>query len=521
MSKPNFLFFITDQHRADYLGCAGHPIVKTPNIDAIAAAGTRFERFYVAMPVCMPNRSSLLTGRYPSAHGVRKNGDVLSYRANTFVDVLRAGGYRTAHIGKSHVQSMTGMAGEERVDPDSIGPIQEAWKDDGADYGHEMPDRYEAKEKYAIPTPYYGYEHVDMVTGHGDQCSGHYNQWLREQSPDADAWRDPKNQLPHNYSCPQARRTPIPEELYPTAFIRDKTLEYLDANKDNDTPFFTFVSFPDPHHPFTPPGKYWDMYDPADFSHDLPYEAHKNPNPAMQFLRERHLEGKRQAQTQEAFMADDREVREAKALTCGMITMIDDAIGAIIDKLKATGQFDNTVIVFNADHGDYLGDYGLVLKGALPFDGITRVPFIWSDPADRAGRISQALASTIDLAPTIIARAGLKPYFGIQGQDLSAPIAGDDKTLRDCLLTEHEDNFARMGFPTAALLRNFITRDWRLTLYRGEDWGELYDLKNDPHESSNLWNDPAHAGVRAELTNRLVHEMLDQVDTSPRAASRA
>ncbi|MGE3246343.1 MAG: sulfatase, partial [Beijerinckiaceae bacterium] len=357
--QPNFLFFCTDQHRAQYLGCAGHPVVKTPHIDGLAGQGTRFERFYVAMPVCMPNRSSLLTGRYPSAHGVRKNGDVLSYRANTFVEVLRAGGYRTAHIGKSHVQSMTGMPAEQRADPENLGPIKDAWKDDGKDYSNEEPSRYRSNAMYDFPTPYYGYEHVDMVTGHGDQCDGHYYQWLKAQTPEADAWRDPKNQLEHDYACPQARRTPIPEDLYPTAFIRDRALDYLDSIKDETQPFFAFVSFPDPHHPFTPPGKYWDMYDPADFEQRLPYEAHKNPTPAMQWLRARHLDGTRATQTQEAFMADERETREAMALTCGMITMIDDCIGAILAKLKETGRYDDTVIIFNADHGDYLGDFGL------------------------------------------------------------------------------------------------------------------------------------------------------------------
>jgi arylsulfatase A-like enzyme len=95
MKRPNFLFIITDQHRADYLGCAGHSVLKTPNIDQIAATGTRFEQFHVATPVCMPNRASLLTGRYPSVHGLRQNGEHLTYRANTFVDVLAANGYNT------------------------------------------------------------------------------------------------------------------------------------------------------------------------------------------------------------------------------------------------------------------------------------------------------------------------------------------------------------------------------------------------------------------------------------------
>ena len=107
--QPNFLLIITDQHRADYLGCYGHALLKTPHIDSIAARGTRFDRFYVATPVCMPNRATLMTGRMPSVHGVRSNGVPLSLRSNTFVDALRAGGYATALVGKSHLQNFTGF----------------------------------------------------------------------------------------------------------------------------------------------------------------------------------------------------------------------------------------------------------------------------------------------------------------------------------------------------------------------------------------------------------------------------
>src|SRR6202451_4552496 len=109
MMRPNILLFITDQHRVDFLGCYGHPVLQTPHIDSVAARGTRFDRFYVATPVCMPNRATLMTGRMPSVHGVRSNGMPLSLRSNTFVDALRAGGYATALVGKSHLQSFTGF----------------------------------------------------------------------------------------------------------------------------------------------------------------------------------------------------------------------------------------------------------------------------------------------------------------------------------------------------------------------------------------------------------------------------
>lgn len=520
MSRPNFLFFITDQQRADYLGCAGHPIVKTPNIDGLAANGTRFDRFYVASPVCMPNRASLLTGRFPSTHGLRHNGCDLSIRANTFTDVLRAGGYRTALIGKSHVQPMTGIDSQKRYKPDELGVIKEAWKAEEADYDQEDPSRYASPEFFKIRTPYYGYDHVDMVTNHSDQCNGHYYQWLKSKTNQADFWRDKANQLPHDYVCPQAVRTPIPEELYPTSFIRDRAIDYINASKGDDQPFFAFVSFPDPHHPFTPPGKYWDMYSPEDFHPRLPYEAHKNPTPPMRWLHDHWTKGTRQAQTQEAFMANERETREAMALSCGMITMIDDAIGSVINALKAAGKYENTVIVFNSDHGDYLGDFNLMLKGAIMLDSINNVSMIWSDPADRTARVSHALSSTIDLAPSIIDRAGLKPYWGIQGKSLLGNVAGSHE-LRDELVIEYEDTQPRMGFEKSAVVRTLITADHRLTLYKGMPWGELYDRRTDPDDTHNVWDDPAYAGVRAKLTERLVHELMENVDKSPHARRRA
>ncbi|MPZ41072.1 MAG: sulfatase-like hydrolase/transferase [Rhizobiales bacterium] len=520
MDRPNFLFFMTDQHRADHLGCAGHPVLKTPNIDTIAAKGTRFHNFHVAAPVCMPNRASLLTGRYPSVHGLRYNGCQLSYRASTFTQVLQAGGYRTATIGKSHVQPMTDNPPEQRGDPAALGLIDEAWLDDGEDYGHETPERYNGNDLYRFKLPYYGYDHVDMVTGHGYRCNGHYKQWLRSQSTQADAWDDPRNQLPHDYVCPQAVRTAIPEELYSTSFIRNRAIDFIESSKHDGRPFFAFISFPDPHHPFTPPGKYWDMYDPADFSVRLPYEAHQNPTPPMRWLHARWKDGKRVSGGQEAFMANEGELREAMALSCGMIAMLDDAIGAIIEALQSSGRYDNTVIIFNSDHGDYLGDYNLLLKGSIMLRSITNVPFIWSDPQDRSSRQAHALASTIDLAPTIIERAGLKPYFGIQGRSLIDNLHGGGRS-RERLMIEHQDSMTRMGFPEPCTARTLVTEEHRLTVYKGESWAELYDLAKDPHESCNLWDDAAFSGVRTRLVEALTHEMMTNTDQSPRGRRSA
>lgn len=514
MSKrPNFLFLITDQQRADWLGCYGHPVLKTPNIDAIAAAGMRFDNFHVASPVCMPNRASLLTGRYPSVHGLRYNGCRLPLQANTFVDLLAESGYHTATIGKSHLQPFSGLP--PLRPPTSADQIdKEAWKPDGGSYNQEEPQSYTEEERYEFDLPYYGYQHVDMVTAHGDRCGGHYGQWFRENQPDWQAMHDDANQLPHNYSCPQAYRTPISEEVYPTAYVRDRAIDYLRSRQHEDQPFFAFVSFPDPHHPFNPPGKYWDMYSPDQFDVKLPYAAHKNPTAPMRWLHEQWQQSGTQVTPQTAMMLDESQLRQAMALTAGMISFVDDAVGEIIAELEKNGQMENTVICYNSDHGDYLGDFNLLLKGAMPFRSITRVPFIWSDPANRQPGVTDALASTVDLASSILQRADLTPFNGNQGVSFLEVINGAVETRED-LLIEYNDGGARLGFAKPSRVRALVSHKWRYTVYLDQTWGELYDLENDPDETVNLWDDASYSEVRGQLAERLNHQLIRQMDESP------
>ena len=271
-SRPNFILFITDQQRADFLGCYGHPVLRTPHIDSIASRGSIFERFYVASPVCMPNRASLMTGRMPSVHGVRSNGVPLSMNAVTFVELLRDAGYRTALVGKSHLQNFTAWAPIIKRPPRRAGyhepsrDLAQALRSglDAGRYEQETPEYWNATDARVV-TPFYGFDHVTLVRAHGDEASGDYDRWLAARDPQAKNLLGPKNSLPHNYAVPQAYRTAIPEELYATAFLADRAEAYLE-DADRDAPFFLMVSFTDPHHPFNPPGKYWDMYKPEQFA---------------------------------------------------------------------------------------------------------------------------------------------------------------------------------------------------------------------------------------------------------------
>jgi len=520
VTKPNFLYIMTDQHRADWLGCYGHPVVKTPNIDALAASGARFTDFHVASPVCMPNRGAFMTGRYPTTNGLRYNGCVLAPGSNTFVDVLRAEGYLTASIGKSHLQPMTNGRPHDWHDRDDR-PIPEAHAPRADACLSEAPETYQGEERTDVPTPYYGFDTVDVVTGHGANARGHYLQWFRKKHPDD--WqdlRDPKNQLPHDYTCPQAVRTAVPEESYSTSYIRDRAIAHLKEVAGESRPKFTYVSFPDPHHPFTPPGRYWGMYSPDQFAHSVPFGSHRNPPPPLAACKDAFERGDAPDKPTNAIMVTDDQVKEAMALTAGMIAMIDDAVGEILKTLEDTGQAENTVVIFNSDHGDYLGDYNLLLKGPWMHESVTHVPMIWKEPGAQGGTAVDTLASTVDMSATILDRAGIAPYVGMQGVSLLNAIRTGARA-HEALLVEYNDGFARMGFNSPARARTVMTGRWRLTVYRDQDWGELYDRRTDPTQSHNLWDDPARAAIKSEMLERLAHLLIAQMDESPRALRSA
>jgi arylsulfatase A-like enzyme len=522
MDRPNFVLFITDQQRADFLGCAGHPVLRTPNIDSIAAKGIRFDRCYVASPVCMPNRASLLTGRMPSVHQARSNGIPLSRRATTICNLLHDAGYTTALVGKSHIQNHLDakpLCGR----PPSAAGYNEPSPKFGEAYQHDLTDEFYTQEtpRYwknphaKVQVPYYGFDHVELTLRHGDLAEGDYSRWAREKGVDVKTLRGRQNQLSHDYVCPDAWRTAVPEEVYPTAFVADRSISFLDRAASSDRPFFLLVSFPDPHHPFTPPGRYWDMYSPE--SMPLPSAYGWNdwrPPPHVRRLLSEYEAG----QSERVFVGyavNAREAREAQALTCGLISCIDDAVGRVLDALERLGLTGNTVVSFTSDHGDYLGDHRLLLKGPAHYQSLIRAPFIWSDPAlSRGGEATNALASTIDIPATILDRAQVGSFVGMQGRSLLPVLQGDGAT-RDAVMVQEEQQRLCYGFTSPPHVHTLVTGCWRMSLYRGVDWGELYDLENDPDEKLNLWDDSRHVGVKAELLERFVKEELDLVDRSP------
>lgn len=517
--RPNFLLFVTDQHRADHLGCAGHPDVRTPHIDALAAEGCRFTEFHVATPICQPNRASLMTGRLPSAHGVQMNGRELSLGERSFVETLRASGYRTALVGKSHLQNITA------VPPPWPGPGQRL-PDDArlahpGRYGQEVASRWASDPAFDLDLPYYGFERVTLTIGHADEQQGHWRRWLQLQRPDADQLIGPENAQPTPglalARLRQAWRTRVPEDLYPTAYIADRSCDELQRLAREPEPFFLQCSFPDPHHPFTPPGRYWDLFDPASVS--LPPSFHAelvDPPPPVAWLRAQRERDPAFRPGHGVFACTEQEAREALALNHGSLACIDDAIGRVMACLRALDLDRDTVVLFTSDHGELLGDRGLMFKGGLHCAPLTRVPFIWRDPAQiRGGQTTSALAQSTDIAPTVLVRAGLQPANGMHGLPLQPVMDGQAASVRDALLIEEESQRSDFGLDRRLRLRTLRDHRHRYTVYDGQPWGELYDLQADPLELHNRWNDPQARGLRGELAERLARAMLASADTSP------
>ncbi len=513
-NRPSFLLFITDQQRADHLGVYGGRVVRTPNIDRLAAGGWRAENFYVASPVCMPNRSTLLTGRMPSAHGARANGIPLSLGATTFPELLREAGYATALIGKGHIQNMTGKP--PQWPPAETRLAREAHCAWPGRYDQEELPRWRANPRYDIDLPFYGFAHVELTIEHGDDIEGHYRRWLRQKHPEVEKLVGREHAIPApDYEltkCRQAWRTRVPEECYSTAWVAERTIACLEQTVRSAQPFFIECSFPDPHHPFTAPGKYWDLYRPEDMT--LPRSFHsKTPRPPhVAWFHAQRDAGKAMKHTPAPFACTEREALEAIALSYGAIENIDAQIGRVLAALARLGLDRDAIVMFTTDHGDYLGDHQMLLKGPMHYRSIVRSPFVWHDPQRPARGSSAALTQTTDIAPTILERAGVTAFNGIQGRSLLRLMRGEAAHLRESAVIEEEGQRTYGGFSRRIRTRSLITERHRLSIYEGVRWGELYDLTDDPDECMNLWG--AKPELRHELTADLVRQMLESTDTS-------
>ncbi|MHA1883484.1 MAG: sulfatase family protein [Promethearchaeota archaeon] len=483
--KMNILIIITDQQRADALSCAGNKVLKTPHIDSIADEGVRFTKYFCSTPICMPNRASFFTGLYPSVHGTRSNGINLNPDLPLLSHILRENGYSTCNVGKLHFNFYANST-DRRVSSN-----ENIFKG----ISGKMPTS-------SLPSPYYGFEENYMANGHGDIESGHYFEWLEENHPnEADYLRNNLTNLFKLYY-----ETELPEDLYPTAYITDKTVEYIEQfseGKYEKENFFLHCSYPDPHHPVCPPGKYRDLYKPEDielpsnFSDGEQLLNHPFIGAQLRDKRFVHLLPQK---------VDEQTAKKFIALTYGCISMIDDGIGKILNALERTGLSRNTMVIFTSDHGDYCGAHGLVLKGPAHFRSVINMPLLWKIPGITKSTITNSLVNTVDLPKTILNILNIRKKSipeNLQGLNITPMLTDPTQKLRHQVLIEHDEEIAK---DKIFRLRTLVTESHRLTLYDGYDnFGDVFDYENDPGEINNLWDKDK------DLKNTLVEALAREI----------
>ena len=520
MGTPNVLMIVTDQLRHDHLSYAGDAVCRTPNIDRIAASGARFDRAYVANPICMPNRASMITGLMPSTHGTRFNGIPLDRELRTLPSMLSDAGYITTHVGKLHLQNFGAAAPRIAASyPVSRSPRRQyeplgTWGPSWEDVRWNNGDR-----RLEVPSGHYGYGETHLVVGHGDECTGAYRRWLiDEHHVDPDNLLGIHNALHVSPEWHQIYQPAIPSELYPTSFIAEVVNRKIGEAVAAGRPFFIHCSFPDPHHPFTPPGNYFEMVDPrevplpftfrGDDADCMPHFAHARRN----IGHESDLLG-----FVNIWAPTETQFRAARAAEAGSIALVDDAIGSVLRTLESSSQLNNTIIVFTSDHGDMFGDHGLMLKMASHYAGCIRVPLLIAGPGVVPSR-NDRLVHTTDIFPTVASLAGVVPPTGLHGQSLGDSLSGDNSrsgSFRDVVLIEEDEIFDLAHRTDEELrMRTVVTSHCRLTLYGSSARGEMYDLDEDPDENVNVYADPARRNLRDEMLERLIDETMRCADTT-------
>ena len=479
------LWIMCDQLRWDYLSCYGHPHLHTPNIDRLASRGVRFDRAYVQSPFCGPSRMSAYTGRYCRSHGATWNGFPLRVGEPTLGDHLREIGVRPALVGKTHMAAdLEGMA-RLGIDPRSNVGVHVA------ECGFEP---FERDDGLHPPGPYGGHPRYDeylksVGIDRDDPWDSAANSGRGDDGELLSGWLLKYSNLPAD----------IPEEHAETPYMTRRAMDFMD--EAGDAPWLCHLSFIKPHWPYIVPAPYHDMYGPDDIVPVVRSDAElENDHPVYRAYRESRI--------CRTFSRDGVRERVIPAYM-GLIKQIDDQMGVLFDFMEARGLFEDTMIAFTSDHGDYLGDHWMGEKD-LFHDPSVRVPLIVYDPRAAAdptrGTARSELVEMIDLAPTFMDALGAppKPHV-LEGRDL-APL------LHEAVPPERWRRYAISEYDYATrearrILGN-AQEDARLIMVRDERWKltfaegfrpMLFDLETDPDELEDLGSDPAHAEVRERL----------------------
>jgi arylsulfatase len=305
----------------------------------------------------------------------------------------------------------------------------------------------------------------------------------------------------------------IPPELHQTTWCTDRAIDFIEAQQGR--PWLMSVNTFDPHPPFDPPQPYMDRFDPD----ALPGPLFRDSDLAAQ-AKLAGIDFQSKPRRPEEF-----DARRVQAAYYAMIELIDDNLGRLFDALERTGQRENTVIIFMSDHGETLGDHGLLQKGCRFYEGLVRVPLIFSWPGHfPQGLVSDALVELTDVAPTLLDLAGVAAPDRMQGRSLLPILSGqvDPHNHREFVRSEFYHTLNPTAQPEmngsyATMLRD---RRYKLVVYHGHDTGELFDLSADPGEFDNLWDDPACTEIKLKLMQQSFDALAFAVDIGPEQTVR-
>ena len=461
--RPNILLITDDQHNAHNLGCYGDPLVKTPNLDRLAARGVLFKRAYSQSLICGPSRVSIITGQYVHSHGYYGN-----YGPPHWYSSRPAGSRRKWHCD---------------CDNSSLRPGSPIWIPTYfRQYGYQTAILGKAHYGYQRIAQEFDYFRLSNVVDAppDDPLKIHWFQFLIERRGAIYEDRLESSRRPNS-----AFRSRLPKRLSQEWWVGDRAIEFL-RNRDRSKPFFVSINFRRPHAPIAAPAPYDTMYPPEEVKLPPSVSDPFHDKPAEQFEAARRS-------TYPYHPSERSKLRQIIAMYFGLITLIDDNLGRILDELDAQGLTNNTLVIFTSDHGDFSGEHGFFHKNLGMYEAIHRIPYIVAGPGFDAGQVRNELVEQVDIFPTVCDVAGLPIPESVQGLSLKQ-LATHDVT----------------GWPRTAAFGEMEDRKCvRTTRYRMVydpigNFHELYDHSHDPWELTNLYNDPDHKNVRLQLMDEFM-----------------
>lgn len=487
----NILLILTDQQRKDSLGCYGNPVCQTPNLDRLAASGIRFNRNYVANPICMPSRVCIFTGKNIRNHGLWTNG-LLVKEQDTIAGHFSKNGYNTATVGKLHF-TPHGSPGENNME-----------------YGENWGNGTYSTDWHG---PYWGFNHVELLMG---QCApvAHYGEWFFKNG----GTKEMLTKHPTKYD-PKTSVMKMPLELHPCAFIAEKSIEFMKKSKDNGKPFFTVASFQDPHAPFNPPEEMAEKYSTKDVVMPKGDKEGLESRPKHYINHfkgewDRSYGGRKKPKHPDGI--SESVTRERIAKTYAMIDLVDQNVGKMLNFLEDQGLRDDTIVVFSSDHGELLGDYGLWSKGPFYYDCLMNTALLISCPALIKPGVSDTIFSDLDIAPTLCDMAGIEQMPFMDGISQLPHMLDNKKEVRDRCLIEYRNGYGEKDISSKALVK----KDYKYIRYQtGEE--ELTHLSKDPEERDNVAQKPEYSEIKEQLKTELLDEILKTEQKGPEQLSHA